>query len=147
MFRYFAKLCENRRDPSSSHPSAGAPTKKAMESANDWAHFLADMAKGQNKSHHQPLKHLPNDNLIIQETCEENMEEESEYESCDKMTTSVENVIYANQIDDLKVPGSNEDKDEDKCEENEGYYILPNKGMRELLSLIFLKYFPKTVKS
>ena len=131
MFRYFGKLCKKSTGTQLFTSICGSTDQKAMESANDWAHFLADMAKGQNKSHHQPLKHLPNDNLIIQETCEENMEEESEYESCDKMTTSVENVIYANQIDDLKVPGSNEDKDEEKCEENEGYYILPNKGKRE----------------
>ena len=79
------------------NPAAAA----AVESANDWAHFFVDMAKGQKILHHPST-------LIL---CSEN--------DNNKMT---EENLYANQIDDLKMAAQSDDG----SSESEGYYILPN---------------------
>ena len=80
----------------------------AVESANDWAHFFVDMAKGQKILHHPST-------LI--NLCSENIDD-------NKNMTSTEENLYANQIDDLKMAAAAQS--DDGSSESEGYYILPN---------------------
>ena len=87
-----------------------------MESANDWAHFLADMAKGQ--------KNISTLNIFKSET-ENNVDNKNDMM---KTKTTEEENIYANDnMDELKIIEHNK-SDEGGGSEEEEYYILPNKG-------------------
>ena len=86
-----------------------------MESANDWAHFLADMAKGQ--------KNISTLNIFKTET--ENVDNNQK----NMMTKTSEENIYANDnMDELKIIEHNKSDEGGGGSEEEEYYILPNKG-------------------
>ena len=88
-----------------------------MESANDWAHFLADMAKGQ--------KNISTLNIFKSET-ENNVDNINDMM---KTKTTEEENIYANDnMDELKIIEHNKSDEGGGGSEEEEYYILPNKG-------------------
>ena len=103
-----------------------------MESANDWAHFLADMAKGQ--------KNISTLNIFKSET-ENNVDNINDMM---KTKTTEEENIYANDnMDELKIIEHNKSDEGGGGSEEEEYYILPNKGKiwSEQKAKFFLAYY------
>ena len=107
-----------------------------MESANDWAHFLADMAKGQ--------KNISTLNIFKSET-ENNVDNINDMM---KTKTTEEENIYANDnMDELKIIEHNKSDEGGGGSEEEEYYILPNKGKiwSEQKGKIFFFFLCKTI--